>query len=186
MGEGSAARIGIDVGGTFVDIICADATGTLTEVKVPADPANLVQCVVDGLLQLAAQAGTTIRQFMAQVPLIVHGTTITTNAVLERRGSRTGLLTTEGLRNSLQMRKSKKEEPYNLQYQSPAPVVPRYLRLAVKERLDWKGDVLFPIDEGSVSAAIDVLRKEAVEFCCGLLFALVRQRCSRAADDGSA
>src|SRR5580704_13483303 len=151
MFEGSAARIGIDVGGTFVDVIYADATGTLTEVKVPADPANLVQCVVDGLHQLAAEASTPIAQFMAHVPLIVHGTTITTNAVLERRGSRTALLTTEGLRDALQMRKSKKEEPYNLQYQAPAPVIPRYLRLAVKERLDWKGDVLIPIDEGSVA-----------------------------------
>ena len=163
MFEGSGARVGIDVGGTFVDMIFADATGALSEAKVPADPANLVQCVVDGLHQLAAEAGIPIGQFMAQVPLIVHGTTITTNAVLERRGSRAALLTTEGLRDSLQMRKSKKEEPYNLQYQAPAPVIPRYLRLAVKERLDWKGDVLIPIDEGSVSTAIDALREEEVE-----------------------
>jgi N-methylhydantoinase A len=156
-------RIGIDVGGTFVDIIHADATGRLTEVKVPADPADLVQCVVDGLQQLAAEAGAPIERLMAQVPLIVHGTTITTNAVLERRGSRAGILTTEGLRDALQMRKSKKEEPYNLQYQAPAPVIPRDLRLGVKERLDWKGDILIPIDEASVAAAIDVLRERGVE-----------------------
>jgi N-methylhydantoinase A len=93
----------------------------------------------------------------------VHGTTIATNAVLSRTGSKTALLTTEGLRDSLQMRKSKKEEPYNLRYQAPSPVIPRRLRLPVHERLDWKGDVLIELDEDDLANKIDELRDEGVE-----------------------
>ena len=115
----SGIRIGVDVGGTFVDLIRVTPSGELREYKVLATPTDLPAAIQTGLELMAADAGLPLRDFVSSIDRIVHGTTITTNAVLTRTGSRAGLPTTEGLRDCLQMRKSKKEEPYNLRYQAP-------------------------------------------------------------------
>jgi N-methylhydantoinase A len=162
-GSRSGRRVGIDVGGTFVDLVTVASSGALSEHKVLATPNDLPLAIEAGLGLMAQEAGTDLRAFVASIDQIVHGTTIATNAVLTRSGSVAGLLTTEGLRDCLQMRKSKKEEPYNLRYQAPAPVIPRHRRYGVRERLDEKGGVIEALDIGDVQSALDKLRADKVE-----------------------
>ena len=132
-------RIGVDVGGTFVDFALCDAAGEMAVHKVPADPADPAGAVMRGMAELAEQRGADVEAFLGSVDLIVHGTTVATNAVLTGGGSRTGLLTTQGTRDALEMRRGVKEEPLDNKYEAPSPLVPRYLRLPVDERVDWRG-----------------------------------------------
>ena len=156
-------RIGIDIGGTFVDFALSDDGGETAVHKVPADPADLAGSIMRGIGELAEQRGTDTRTFLGKTRLLVHGTTVATNAVLTGAGSRTGLLTTEGTRDALEMRRGVKEEPLDNKYEAPPPLVPRYLRLPVRERVDWSGRVLEALDPGSLDEAVRVLRTHEVE-----------------------
>ena len=158
-----AYRIGVDVGGTFVDFALCDAAGEMAVHKVPADPADPAGAIMRGMAELAEQRGADVEAFLGSVDLVVHGTTVATNAVLTGGGSRTGLLTTHGTRDALEMRRGVKEEPLDNKYQAPSPLVPRYLRLPVDERVDWRGDVLGELDTGSVEAALQALKAHEVE-----------------------
>ena len=155
--------IGVDVGGTFVDFALCDAAGELTVHKVPADPADLAAAIMRGISDLAEQRGTNAEALLASLDLVVHGTTVATNAVLTGAGSRTGLLTTKGTRDALEMRRGIKEEPLDNKYEGPTPLVPRYLRLPVDERVDWNGDVLAELDTDSLEAAVQALKTHGVE-----------------------
>ena len=156
-------RIGVDVGGTFVDFALCDAAGDMAVHKVPADPVDPAGAVMRGMAELAEQRGADVEAFLGTVELVVHGTTVATNAVLTGGGSRTGLLTTQGTRDALEMRRGVKEEPLDNKYEAPTPLVPRYLRLPVDERVDWRGDVLGELDTGSVEAALQALKVHEVE-----------------------
>ena len=158
-----AYRIGVDVGGTFVDFALCDAAGEMAVHKVPADPADPAGAIMRGMAELAEQRGVDVEAFLGSVELVVHGTTVATNAVLTGGGSRTGLLTTQGTRDALEMRRGVKEEPLDNKYEAPSPLVPRYLRLPVDERVDWRGDVLGELDTGSVEAALQALKAHEVE-----------------------
>ena len=158
-----AYRIGVDVGGTFVDFALCDAAGEMAVHKVPADPADPAGAIMRGMAELAEQRGVDVEAFLGSVDLVVHGTTVATNAVLTGGGSRTGLLTTQGTRDALEMRRGVKEEPLDNKYEAPSPLVPRYLRLPVDERVDWRGDVLGELDTGSVEAALQALKAHEVE-----------------------
>jgi len=134
-------RIGIDVGGTFTDLVAIDEGGAATLAKVPSTPEDPSLGVLDGLAALAAKLGRDRAAMLAETERIVHGTTVATNALLERKGARTGLLTTEGHRDVVEMREGLKDDRYNLRLPPPEPLVPRHLRLGVRERLRSDGRV---------------------------------------------
>ncbi|MHB8763222.1 MAG: hydantoinase/oxoprolinase family protein [Deferrisomatales bacterium] len=156
-------KIGIDVGGTFTDFLLTQEDGTSYIYKVLSTPVDPSIATIQGIEEMARDRGITTEAFLEQVSTIVHGTTVTTNATLTHRGAKTGLLTTRGVRDALEMRRGIREEQYNNRYENVRPVVERYLRLPVDERLDYRGDVLTPLDEDSVRAGIAVLAREGVE-----------------------
>ncbi len=162
-GAGDGFRIGIDVGGTFTDVvgIAGDATETLA--KAASTPHDQSEGVLAGLENLAAALGVPLPELLDRTARIVHGTTVATNALLERRGARAAMLTTEGHRDVVEMREGLKPERYDLRMPPPAPLVPRRLRLPVRERLRADGSVLVPLDPASLDAAIAALRDEAAE-----------------------
>ena len=155
----STYRIGIDVGGTFTDLVAVTETGTSIFAKSPSTPEDPSIGVLEGLGVLAAVLGLDRTALLARTQRIVHGTTVATNALLERKGARVGLITTEGHRDVLEMREGlKPEDRYNLRLAAPEPLVPRRLRLGVTERMRADGRVLTPLDEASLAKAIDALR----------------------------
>lgn len=156
----AAPTLGIDVGGTFVDFALAEPGGGLVNHKVLADPRDLAGSVLQGL---AALGGQSRDELLRELPLIVHGTTVATNAVLTHGGNRVGLLTTAGTRDVLEMRRGIKEEVLNNKYQGPPPLIPRHLRLPVVGRLDSAGEVLTPWEPASVDRALDTLAAQQVE-----------------------
>lgn len=165
--EGAGARteyrVGIDVGGTFVDLVLAiDGTVVRSHKELSASE-DRSESVLRGLEALAQEAGESLASFLAAVPVISHGTTATTNAVLTGTGARTALFTTKGFRDALEMRRGIKEEVWDLKYQAPAPLVPRHWRLPISERLDERGNVLVPLDANTVRDGVDRLKADGVE-----------------------
>ncbi|MCK4930828.1 MAG: hydantoinase/oxoprolinase family protein, partial [Candidatus Aminicenantes bacterium] len=156
-------RIGIDVGGTFTDFLLTSKDGSSEIFKVLSTPKDPSIGLMNGLLEMAEAKDVSLQDFIKDITTMVHGTTVTTNAVLTRRGAKTGLLTTQGLRDALEMRRGIREEQYNNRYTNVEPLVPRYLRYPVEERLDYKGDVLTEIKEADVSAAVELFQDEDVE-----------------------
>jgi N-methylhydantoinase A len=156
-------RIGIDVGGTFTDLVAVDAAGRITLAKAPSTPADQSIGVMDGLDSLAAALGIERGAMLEQTECIVHGTTVATNALLERKGARVGLLTTEGHRDVLEMREGLKDDRYDLRQPPPEPLVPRHRRLGVRERIRADGRIETPLDPESLTAAIAELARAEVE-----------------------
>ena len=156
-------RIGIDVGGTFTDLVAVDAAGGAHLAKVASTPHDPSLGVMDGLVDLAAALGLSVDALLAQTQRIVHGTTVATNALLEHKGARLGLLTTEGHRDVIEMREGLKDERYNLRMPPPVQLVPRDRRLGVRERMRADGKVATPLDRRSLDGAIAQLRREQVE-----------------------
>lgn len=155
--------IGVDVGGTFTDVVGIAPDGATTLAKAPSTPADQSEGVLDGIGRLAETLGTTLSDLLGRTARIVHGTTVATNALLERRGARLAMLTTEGHRDILEMREGFKPDRYNLRMTAPDPLVPRELRLPIRERMRENGEVEIPLDEASLKEAIDVLRSSGVE-----------------------
>ncbi len=155
-------RIGIDVGGTFTDLVAIDDDGQVTLGKVPSTPADQSMGVMHGLTQVAATLGLDLAALLAGTERIVHGTTVATNALLERKGAKVGLLTTEGHRDVLEMREGLKPERYNLRLARPQALVPRRLCLGVKERIKADGRIAIALDGASLDKAIRVLKREKV------------------------
>ncbi len=155
-------RLGIDVGGTFTDLVAVDDTGQVTLAKTASTPADPSLGVMDGLGELAAALGLELAALLQLSERIVHGTTVATNALLERKGAKIGLLTTEGHRDVLEMREGLKPERYNLRLARQAPLVPRHLRLGVRERLRADGSVEVPLDLASLDRAIAQLKRHRV------------------------
>jgi N-methylhydantoinase A len=156
-------RIGVDVGGTFTDVVCLGADGTTTLAKAATTPDDQSRGVIDGLTKLAAELHVTLRELLGDTERLVHGTTVATNALLERRTARVGMLTTEGHRDVIEMREGLKPERYDLRLSPPPPLVPRRLRLPVRERVRADGEVAVALDEASLAAATAALREAQVE-----------------------
>ena len=156
-------RIGIDVGGTFTDMVAVDDTGRVTLAKAASTPADPSIGVMDGVAALAEALGVDGGRLLAETERIVHGTTVATNALLEKKGARVGLLTTEGHRDVIEMREGLKDDRYNLRMPAPEPLVPRARRLGVRERLRADGTVAVALDPRSLDRAIGVLQKDGVE-----------------------
>ena len=125
-------KIGIDVGGTFTDLVAVDDTGHPTLAKVPSTPDDPSIGVLAGLDRLADILQLPRSRLLGETERIVHGTTVATNALLERKGARVGLLTTEGHRDVIEMREGLKDDRYNLRLPPPEQLVPRALRLGVR------------------------------------------------------
>src|SRR4051812_16358283 len=139
--SGSAAsarryRVGIDIGGTFSDLVIMDEDGRVSTLKVSSAPDEVVGALVAGLQDLQQRAGLAPADAIA----VVHGTTAATNAILEYRGARTGLITTKGFRDILEIRRLRVGRLYALGWDKPKPLVPRRLRREVPERLDVHGE----------------------------------------------
>src|SRR5262245_45112302 len=152
-------RFAADVGGTFTDVIAEDDQGGLWTHKLPSTPPNFEQAVLDAihlLLEKAGRAGSAVSD-------VAHGTTVATNAVLEHRGARTALVTTRGFRDVLELRRVRAPQMYDLFWDKPKPLVERYLRFEINERMSATGKVLVPIDEQELWQLKEKLERERVE-----------------------
>jgi len=156
--------LGIDVGGTFTDLVAIDDRGVATLAKVPSTPDDPSRGALDGLAQLAEALALAPAELLRATDRIVHGTTVATNALLEGKGARTGMLVTAGHRDVVEMREGLKPvERYNMRMPPPAQLAPRALRLPVIERMRHDGRVEVPLDEKSLDRAIAALRAAEVE-----------------------
>ena len=150
-------RIGIDIGGTFTDLVAIDG-GRTVFAKSPSTPQDQSIGVLAGLEELARRLGQGLGEMLARTERIVHGTTVATNALLERKGAKVALLTTAGHRDVLEMREGLKDDRYDLRSPPPLPLVPRSLRIGIRERLRPDGSVLTALDEASLDQAIEQVR----------------------------
>jgi N-methylhydantoinase A len=160
---GARYKLGIDVGGTFTDFILVDAEGQIIEGKVPSTPGDPAQGIGDGLADLAGVVGATIEELLGRLDLVVHGSTVALNALLEGKGAKTGLLCTDGFRDSIEIRLAWKERRYDWSYPPPPVLVPRERRLPVRERINKEGAVHTPLVEEDVHRAIVEFRRLGVE-----------------------
>ena len=164
-----SARLAVDIGGTFTDVALEHPGGRAT-IKVLTTPAAPEQGVLTGVRSILATSGVAA----SDIVLIVHGTTLATNAVIERKGARTALITTEGFRDVIAMGNESRYDQYDLNITLPEPLVPRGLRLTVPERLDNTGRVLRQLDEAAVRALVPRLKQEKIaSIAVGLLHAFV-------------
>ncbi|MCP4289233.1 MAG: hydantoinase/oxoprolinase family protein, partial [Gammaproteobacteria bacterium] len=155
-------RIGIDVGGTFTDVVLIDdQTGQIHYTKTLTTPTNRAVGVINGLEKILETAVAKAEQ----IDYIVHGTTTGTNALIERKGARTGLITTDGFRDVLEIARIERPDAglYDIFVDLPAPLVSRYLRVEVNERVGADGQVVRPLDKESVKQAIAYLKQQEVE-----------------------
>jgi N-methylhydantoinase A len=151
-----AQRIGIDIGGTFTDLVSVTANGRVITHKIASTPHDYGEGILDGLRTLLASDGGTVAD-------VLHGTTIGSNAILEGKGARTALITTKGFRDILEIRDLRMPVLYDLHWTKPRALVERRLRLEVIEKLRPDGSVAMPLDVMSLTSAIDMLRKEGVQ-----------------------
>ncbi len=162
-----STRLAIDIGGTFTDVVL-DQNGNRVTTKVLTTPGRPADGFMAGVQKVLDESGA----LPGSIDLVLHGTTLATNALIERKGARTALITTRGHRDSLEMAFENRFDQYDIQADRLPPLVGRDLRLPVVERLNFRGDVLTPLDEESVRSLIPVLEAETVEsVAVGLLHA---------------
>lgn len=143
-------RVGVDIGGTFTDV-ALEVGDRIHSTKVLTTHSAPEQAILDGLSKVAAEAGIAL----SDISLVIHGTTLATNALIERRGARTALITTEGFRDVLEMRTENRFEQYDLDITLPTPLIPRPDRFTLRERVGATGEVLIPLDDREVDALVD-------------------------------
>jgi len=151
-------RVGVDIGGTFTDIVFLGEHGERLTKKVPSTVDNYATAIVDGLRELIREQGLD-----ADIVELLHGTTVASNAILELNGARTGLITTRGFRDVLEIRTLRMPRLYDLSWTKPPPLVDRHLRVEVDERINAKGEVERPLAEADIARAIEKLQGEDVE-----------------------
>ena len=151
-------RLAIDIGGTFTDLVL-DNEGNLHTEKLLTTHLNPTDAVFQGIKQLFST--TSVKA--SELELVIHGTTLATNAIIERKGAKTALLTTEGHRDVLEMAAENRFEQYDVNIERPEPLIPRYLRLPVRERIGAGGAILRPFEKSSLESAIKILEQEHVQ-----------------------
>jgi N-methylhydantoinase A len=156
-------KLGIDVGGTFTDFILISESGETVTHKTLSTPEDPSLGVLTGIQDLAEIINSNLEEFVGSIETVVHGTTVATNALLTLNGAKTALITTKGFRDALDMRRGIREEQYNNHYRNVVPLIPRYLRLTVDERIDAQGKVITPLDESELIPIIQFLKEEKVE-----------------------
>jgi N-methylhydantoinase A len=173
------ARLAVDIGGTFTDVVL-EMDGRHVTTKVLTTPQAPEQGVMAGFEKIRALSGVD----PSDIRLVIHGTTLATNALIERRGAMTALVVTSGHRDALEMAHENRFEQYDISVDRPIPLVPRHLRIPVEERIDRNGNVLVPLDEDSVRALLPVLvEKEVESVAVGLLHAYANPRHERRTRD---
>jgi N-methylhydantoinase A len=156
--QDKSARLAVDIGGTFTDVV-VEHEGNRITAKVLTTSQAPEQGVLDGIASALADAGLTV----ADVGILIHGTTLATNAIIERKGAVTALITTEGFRDVLDIAYETRYDQYDIFLDKTAPLVPRYLRLPIPERLAVDGETLKSLDEDAVRALLPILEREKVE-----------------------
>jgi N-methylhydantoinase A len=154
-------QIGVDIGGTFTDIVALDAAGRLTLTKVPSTPKDLLEGIGSAVRRVLALAGSRPEA----VERFIHGTTVATNAILEQKGATTAILATDGFEDVLELGRQKRARMYDLDMdvETPTFLAPRRRRVGIRERLDARGRVLLPLDEAQVRAEVARLRGQGVQ-----------------------
>lgn len=155
----TALRVGVDIGGTFTDIVALDLTGRAYRKKVSSSVDNYARAIVEGISELFAEIGAAAES----VTDVIHGTTVASNAILELKGAKTGLITTKGFRDVLEIRRLRMPRLYDIAWEKPAPLVERYLRVEVDERINARGDIQKPLKDEDVERALDALAREGIE-----------------------
>jgi N-methylhydantoinase A len=163
-----SARLAVDIGGTFTDL-ALEHDGRRSTIKVLTTPAAPEQGVMAGVRDILQVSGVVA----ADIGIVIHGTTLATNAVIERKGARTALLTTQGFRDVIAMGNESRYDQYDLNIVLPEPLVPRHLRLPLAERLDNEGNVLLPLDIAAVRAWYPTRDANRRKHCRRLLHAFV-------------
>jgi hypothetical protein len=158
MPPASPLRIAVDIGGTFTDIVLRRGEQSATA-KLLTTPQAPEQAMIEGILQVLAEVGAEPRE----LDLLVHGTTLATNALIERKGAPTGLITNEGFRDVLAMGDEKRFDHYDLDLEKPQPLVPRHSRIGVRGRMRADGREHEPLAMDDVDRAIDALREQGVQ-----------------------
>ena len=157
-------RIGIDVGGTFTDLVAMDEGGSApVAFKTPTTPADPSDGVLNGIFGLASAMGMDVHGLLEKAQVIIHGTTVATNTLVEKKGAKVGLITTEGFRDLLEIREGLKEDRYNLRMDQVEPLAPRYLRVGVAERVDAGGKVRRDLDVEGLRKEVEYLKSEGVD-----------------------
>ncbi len=151
-------RLGVDIGGTFTDV-ALEARGRRCSAKILTTPEAPERAVLDAIHTVLREAALA----PLDMSIIIHGTTLATNAIIERKGAKTALLTTEGFRDTIEIRHENRFEQYDVNIDLPPPLVPRRRRFPVRERIDARGRVLMPLDEAGVSSLADRLAAEGIE-----------------------
>ncbi len=152
-------RVGVDIGGTFTDIVLLGADSTIHTKKISSSVDNYARAIVEGLIELFAETGLA----GAVIEEIRHGTTVASNAILEHKGARVGLITTKGFRDVLEIRTLRMPKLYDLAWEKPVALVERYLRQVVDERVDARGRIERALETKDIERAVDALLAEKVE-----------------------
>ncbi len=162
-------RIAVDTGGTFSDVVVADATGgELSVSKAPTTPERFFHGIAEALRYGAEQYGLTLETLLAETSVFIYGTTQATNAILTASTARTAFLTTEGHPDTLVLREGGKLNPFDFRHPYPAPYVPKRLTFEVRERINSEGEVTLPLDEEALLATLAQVRElevQAVAIC---------------------
>jgi N-methylhydantoinase A len=168
--ETRPARLAVDIGGTFTDVVLELPTGERLTTKLLTTYDHPGKAVLEGITTVMDRAGIA----PSEIGLIIHGTTLATNALIERRGANTALLTTEGHRDALEMAHEDRFEQYDINIDRPIPLVPRHLRLPVRERMDRDGNILVELDESTIRRHLSVLEDYEIQsVAIGYLHAFV-------------
>ena len=152
-------RVGADIGGTFTDVVFLGSDGTVLAKKIASTPDDYSRAVLDGINACIEELGVS----PGSVSEVSHGFTVATNAIIEQKGASTALITTEGFRDILELRRNRVPTLYDLYYQKPPTLVKRQLRLEVRERLNFRGEVLQPLDTADVDEAVQKIKMAGVE-----------------------
>lgn len=156
-------KIGIDIGGTFTDLLGFDEAKQAFITKVLTTPKNPVEGLMQGLERIARGEKRDLRGLLGDTDLIAHGTTLAANAMIEKNGALTGMITTQGFRDTLEFRRGFKEKVFDPRYPAPYPIVRRQRRLTVEERINSEGEVVIPLNEEEAVSAIQRLKGMGVE-----------------------
>lgn len=148
-------RIATDIGGTFTDLVALDEGGNMSTIKGDTTPPNFE----DGVIQVLQKSGLK----MVEISTFIHGTTTIINALTERKGAKTGLITTKGFRDVLEIARCNRPDLFNLVFAKPAPFIPRHLRFEVEERIGFDGEIIQGLNKAEVAKAVAALKKEGVE-----------------------
>src|SRR6476660_3004449 len=159
----SGWRIGVDVGGTFTDLVVAAGEAPLHVIKVPSVPANPADGVLRAIRVAAEALGVSTTRLLQECSLFVHGSTIATNTLLEQKGATVGLLTTSGFRDGLETRRGMRDNPWEHRDPGPKILVPRRLRLPVRGRMDSLGNEIVSLEIQDVKAAAESFLAQDVE-----------------------